>query len=43
MWLQIQTLITPTIAALVNEQLETDTDTPSVFEVMPVFEHRGPG
>ena len=40
MWLQIQTLITPTIAELVNKQLEFDHDTPSVFEVMPVFEHR---
>ena len=41
MWVQIQTLITPTIAELVNKQLETDPDTPSVFEVMPVFEHHG--
>lgn len=40
MWLQIQTLITPTIAELVNEQLEIDQETPSVFEVMPVFEHQ---
>ena len=39
MWLQIQTLITPTIAELVNTQLQTDHDTPSVFEMMPVFEH----
>ena len=37
MWLQIQTLITPTIADLVNEQLKTDLDTPSVLELMPVF------
>ena len=42
MWLQVQTLITPTIADLVNEELESDHETPSVFELMPVFEHRAP-
>ncbi|MGH0030795.1 MAG: hypothetical protein ACQGVC_13450 [Myxococcota bacterium] len=40
MWLQIQTMITPTIAELINGQLEADRETPSLLEVMPVFRYR---
>jgi len=39
-WLQIQTLITPTIAKLVNDHLEVHPDPPSVLELMPVFQYR---
>ncbi len=38
-WKEIQTLITPTIAELVNEQLELDPDSPSVLQLMPVFQY----
>ena len=38
-WLQIQTLITPTIAKLVNDHLEVHPDGPSVLELMPVFRY----
>ena len=41
MWLQIQTLITPTIQKIVNEQIELHPESPSVLELMPVFQHDG--
>ncbi len=41
-WLEIQTLITPTIRDLVNKQLELHPDGPSVLELMPVFQYAAP-
>ena len=40
-WREIQTLITPTIAELVNEQLKLDPEGPSVLQLMPVFQYDG--
>jgi hypothetical protein len=41
MWPQIEAVITPTIATLINERLDQYPDEPSYIELVPIFEING--
>jgi hypothetical protein len=41
MWKQISPVITPTIAKVINEELDQNPDGPSVVELLPAFKYNG--
>ncbi len=41
MWPHIETVITPTIATLINQQLDQHPDHPSLIQLIPLFRHDG--
>jgi hypothetical protein len=41
MWKQISLVITPTIASVINEELDQNPDGPSVIELMPAYKYNG--
>lgn len=41
MWSDLSAMITPTVAKLINEQLDQYPDDPSVLETMPIFKYNG--